>query len=205
MYLWTQESDKSWDCGMVMAEICILVPWVLCDHYPNQVIFLSLVGDFPIHLAPSMARKGEMESLGIQQLPFVGGDFSPLLSAAVFQLSLRGIQYSCLTASFLRCRLNEKEKKKKLKTTQKQTKTPNKTNKQKIPTNNNKKPHQKQHNKKQPPMGIISNGCYLSLKGSVLLSGQSVSLGAPYFGKSHASWDAASWAAVNSFKLMHSS
>lgn len=25
-YLWTQESNKPWDCGMAVAEICIPVP-----------------------------------------------------------------------------------------------------------------------------------------------------------------------------------
>lgn len=74
-----------------------------------------------------------------------GGVFPPLLSAVVFQLSLRGAQYSSLMASFLRCPLNEKEKREK---------------------------------KKKKSMGMISNICYLSLKASVLLSGQPIPLGA---------------------------
>lgn len=94
MYLWTQESDKPWD-------------------YPDQCIFLSLMGALSSHGVPQQGQErgdGAGGKIGII-LCREEGFFSPPLSAVVLQLSLREAQYGCLTASFPTCSLNEKRKK----------------------------------------------------------------------------------------------
>lgn len=156
--LWTRKSDKCWDHGVVMAEICTRCPesWATITLTRISSFLLrepSLVRD-PQQGQESGDEAGRNKGITLS----VKGFFSPLLLAAVLQLSLRGAQHSCLIASFPRCSLNEKESWKR------KGKKLQKTN-----------------------MGTISNICYLSLKASVLVSGQLPRLGVPSFGKTHTS------------------
>lgn len=144
IYLWTQESDKSWD-----GHGRDLYPRALSPGrpLPQSGYFPFSRGRSPYSAGPPHGQERGDRAIGNIAITLCGRGFSPLLSAVVFQLSLRGTQYSCLTASFLRCRLNEK--KKKPHKTKHNTKT-NKTPKQNKQTKNpqRKWQHRKQHNKK---------------------------------------------------------
>lgn len=149
-----------------MIDIFIPVLQALCYHYPDQGIFLFLMGALSSQGSSSRDRKEEKISWKCSNYPEQGEFFPPSsLLAVVLQGMLKELSKRCLKMSFPRCPLNEKVK---------------------------------WEIKKKKKYRKYSFKYLLSFLESIsLIFWPSHPLRAPCFGKSHASRDAASQAAIN--------